>query len=298
MQSNGGWKGGGMGRAGPGMRGVVGYKPGDSGVSVVVLSLLAFCSPSSTLFFFWFFPSPPSSHAPSGVGTLPRQSPVRFAASVHFLGGSSNRSQKTMLRVLALASVVLLGIAPQASQAITVYTSWERHALVGSDVRLSCTFFSWRFISDDVSFTWRYRADGSRDTVSIAHYAGGEAYTDNKGVFKDRVEFVGNPKRRDGSILIKNLDFSDNGTFTCDAKNPPDIVGRPSSVRLLVFENLPIQAGVITGAIIGVVLGLLVLIVVIYYLMRFLVARRVFSLNVSKHGKKKKEGSQQRQIKV
>ncbi|MEQ2286674.1 hypothetical protein AMECASPLE_004844, partial [Ameca splendens] len=57
----------------------------------------------------------------------------------------------------------------------------------------------------------------------------------------------------------------------------------------------PIQAGVITGAIIGVVLGLLVLIVVIYYLMRFLVARRVFSLNVSKHGKKKKEGSQQRQ---
>lgn len=71
----------------------------------------------------------------------------------------------------------------------------------------------------------------------IAHYAGGEAYTDNKGPFKDRVEFVGNPKRRDGSILIKNLDFSDNGTFTCDAKNPPDIVGRPSNVRLLVFEN-------------------------------------------------------------
>ncbi len=44
--------------------------------------------------------------------------------------------------------------------------------------------------------------------------------------------------------------------------------------------TVPIQAGVITGAIIGVVLGLLVLIVVIYYLMRFLVARRVFSLSV------------------
>lgn len=48
---------------------------------------------------------------------------------------------------------------------------------------------------------------------------------------------MGNPGRRDGSILIKNLEFSDNGTFTCDAKNPPDIVGRPSSVRLLVFEK-------------------------------------------------------------
>lgn len=60
---------------------------------------------------------------------------------------------------------------------------------------------------------------------------------DNKGPFRDRLEFVGNPGRRDGSILLKNLEFSDNGTFTCDAKNPPDIVGRPSSVRLLVFEK-------------------------------------------------------------
>lgn len=73
--------------------------------------------------------------------------------------------------------------------------------------------------------------------LQIFHYTGGMAYLDNKGPFRDRLEFVGNPERRDGSILLKNLDFSDNGTFTCDAKNPPDIVGRPSSVRLLVFEK-------------------------------------------------------------
>ena len=74
-------------------------------------------------------------------------------------------------------------------------------------------------------------------SVQIFHYTGGAAYLDNKGPFRDRVEFVGNPGRRDGSIVLKNLDFNDNGTFTCDAKNPPDIVGRPSSVRLLVFET-------------------------------------------------------------
>ncbi len=73
--------------------------------------------------------------------------------------------------------------------------------------------------------------------AQIFHYTGGVAYVDNKGPFRDRLEFVGNPNRRDGSILIKNLEFGDNGTFTCDAKNPPDIVGRPSSVRLLVFEK-------------------------------------------------------------
>uniref|UniRef100_A0AAY5KAJ8 Ig-like domain-containing protein n=1 Tax=Esox lucius TaxID=8010 RepID=A0AAY5KAJ8_ESOLU len=219
-----------------------------------------------------------------------------------------------MLTILALASIVLLGIVPQQSEAIVIYTGWERHALVGSDIRLSCSFFSWRWTSEDVTFSWSYRPDGARDSISIFHYTGGAPYVDNKGPFRDRLEFVGNPARRDGSILLKNLDYGDNGTFTCDAKNPPDIVGRASSVRLLVFEkesgdqtqlpmtgmlpdcrqkekalgwsnyptcSVPIQAGVITGAIIGAVLGLLVLIVVIYYLMRFLVARRVFNLSVS-----------------
>uniref|UniRef100_A0A667Z1M5 Myelin protein zero n=1 Tax=Myripristis murdjan TaxID=586833 RepID=A0A667Z1M5_9TELE len=182
---------------------------------------------------------------------------------------------------LTLIIIIMLFKHKQCqSQAIVIYTGWERHALVGSDIRLSCSFFSWRWTSEDVTFSWTYRPDGSRDSISIFHYTGGVPYVDNKGPFRDRLEFVGNPGRRDGSILLKNLDFSDNGTFTCDAKNPPDIVGRPSSVRLLVFEKVPIQAGVITGAIIGVVLGLLVLIVAIYYLMRFLVARRVFNLSV------------------
>ncbi|XP_066579247.1 myelin protein P0 isoform X1 [Amia ocellicauda] len=203
-----------------------------------------------------------------------------------------------MLGFLAIASIALLGLVPQ-SQAIVVYTGWDRHALVGSEVRLYCSFFSWRWTSEDVTFSWSYRSDGSRDSISVFHYTGGMPYVDNKGPFRDRLEFIGNPRRRDGSILIRNLDYSDNGTFTCDAKNPPDIVGRPSSVRLMVYDKVPIRAGVITGAIIGSVLGLLILVVAIYYLMRFLVARRVFNISVSKLDKGKKgkgkEGSQQRQ---
>uniref|UniRef100_A0A8C6UWQ9 Myelin protein zero n=1 Tax=Neogobius melanostomus TaxID=47308 RepID=A0A8C6UWQ9_9GOBI len=163
-----------------------------------------------------------------------------------------------------LSCFSLLLLIPERSGGIVIYTGWERHALVGSDVRLSCSFFSWRWTSEDVTFSWTYRPDGSRESISIFHYTGGMAYLDNKGPFRDRLEFVGNPGRRDGSIILKNVDFGDNGTFTCDAKNPPDIVGRPSTVRLLVFEKVPIQAGVITGSIIA----------------SFLVARRVFSLNV------------------
>ncbi|XP_056600721.1 myelin protein P0 isoform X2 [Triplophysa dalaica] len=200
-----------------------------------------------------------------------------------------------MLSVLALTSVVLLGIASQCT-AISVYTNWEKHALLGSDVRLSCSFFSWHWTSSEVTFSWSYRADGAKESIAIFHYTNGAPYIATKGPFKDRLDFVGNPNRRDGSIMIRNVDFNDNGTFSCDAKNPPDIMGHPSNVRLLVFEKVPVQAGVITGAIIGVVLGVLILVVAIYYLMRFLVARRVFSLSM-RHGKKGKgkEGSQQRQ---
>lgn len=57
------------------------------------------------------------------------------------------------------------------------------------------------------------------------------------GTFKERIQWVGDPRWKDGSIVIHNLDYSDNGTFTCDVKNPPDIVGKTSKVTLYVFEK-------------------------------------------------------------
>lgn len=57
------------------------------------------------------------------------------------------------------------------------------------------------------------------------------------GTFKERIQWVGDPHWKDGSIVIHNLDYSDNGTFTCDVKNPPDIVGKTSQVTLYVFEK-------------------------------------------------------------
>ena len=42
---------------------------------------------------------------------------------------------------------------------------------------------------------------------------------------------------KSASIVIHNLDYGDNGTFTCDVKNPPDIVGKTSQVTLYVFEK-------------------------------------------------------------
>ncbi|XP_010726301.1 myelin protein P0, partial [Meleagris gallopavo] len=127
------------------------------------------------------------------------------------------------------------GLSP--TLAIHVYTAREVYGTVGSHVTLSCSFWSSEWISEDISITWHFQAEGSRDSISIFHYAKGQPYIDDVGSFKERMEWVGNPRRKDGSIVIHNLDYTDNGTFTCDVKNPPDIVGKSSQVTLYVLEK-------------------------------------------------------------
>lgn len=72
-------------------------------------------------------------------------------------------------------SVCLYAPASQTT-AIVVYTSWERHALVGTDVRLSCSFFSWKWTSPDVTFSWHYRPDGAKDSIAVRRNANAETH--------------------------------------------------------------------------------------------------------------------------
>uniref|UniRef100_A0A8C9JNY2 Myelin protein zero n=1 Tax=Panthera tigris altaica TaxID=74533 RepID=A0A8C9JNY2_PANTA len=171
----------------------------------------------------------------------------------------------------------LLAVLPLA-QAIVVYTDKEVHGAVGSRVTLHCSFWSSEWISDDISFTWRYQPEGGRDAISIFHYAKGQPYIDEVGTFKERIQWVGDPHWKDGSIVIHNLDYSDNGTFTCDVKNPPDIVGKTSQVTLYVFEKVPTRYGVVLGAVIGGVLGVVLLLLLLFYLTRYCWLRRQAAL--------------------
>ncbi|KAF0882326.1 MYP0 protein, partial [Crocuta crocuta] len=163
-------------------------------------------------------------------------------------------------------------------QAIVVYTDKEVHGAVGSRVTLHCSFWSSEWVSDDISFTWRYQPEGGRDAISIFHYAKGQPYIDEVGTFKERIQWVGDPHWKDGSIVIHNLDYSDNGTFTCDVKNPPDIVGKTSQVTLYVFEKVPTRYGVVLGAVIGGILGVVLLLLLLFYLIRYCWLRRQAAL--------------------
>ncbi|XP_072284337.1 myelin protein P0 isoform X1 [Pyxicephalus adspersus] len=175
-------------------------------------------------------------------------------------------------RLLALAAIFTLTLSP--TLAIEVYTDREIHGTVGSRVHLSCTFWSSEWISDDISVSWHYQPDNSRDTYSIFHYAKGEASIDDTGIFKDRIEWVGYPRGKDGSIVIHDLEYSDNGTFTCDVKNPPDVVGKSSYVHLLVYDKQPVRAGMVLGIIIGAALLLVIIVALLAYLIRYCWLRR------------------------
>ncbi|XP_072702671.1 myelin protein P0 isoform X3 [Ciconia boyciana] len=179
---------------------------------------------------------------------------------------------------LLLLAGLLSALGPSPTSSIHVYTQREVYGTVGSHVTLSCSFWSSEWISEDISITWHFQAEGSRDSTSIFHYAKGQPYIDDVGSFKERMEWVGNPHRKDGSIVIHNLDYTDNGTFTCDVKNPPDIVGKSSQVTLYVFEKVPTRYGVVLGSIIGGALLLVAVVVALVYLIRYCWLRRQAAL--------------------
>lgn len=49
-----------------------------------------------------------------------------------------------------------------------VYTDREVYGAVGSKVTLHCSFWSSEWVSDDISFTWRYQPEGGRDAISVS----------------------------------------------------------------------------------------------------------------------------------
>ncbi|XP_016106273.1 myelin protein zero-like protein 1 [Sinocyclocheilus grahami] len=77
--------------------------------------------------------------------------------------------------------------------------------------------------------------------------------------------------KKDVSIRVLQMQFKDNGTFSCDVKNPPDISGQVSftKVRVVMKEALPqTSAAVIVCGVIGAVIGIIIIAVVTYLIIR------------------------------
>ncbi|NWH64604.1 MPZL3 protein, partial [Geococcyx californianus] len=93
---------------------------------------------------------------------------------------------------------------------------------VGEQVLLKCSFTSSFPISEMLTVDWTYRplTGGQMETVFFYQSV---PYPTTVGKFKGRISWVGNVAKGDASIAIKSPVLSDNGTFICSVKNPPDL---------------------------------------------------------------------------
>lgn len=68
------------------------------------------------------------------------------------------------------------------------------------------------------------------------HYQGG-AYPPPGGLFKDHVVWSGDVMKGDGSITLQDVQFSFNGTYSCQVLNPPDFQGFAGEIKLRVVQK-------------------------------------------------------------
>ena len=77
--------------------------------------------------------------------------------------------------------------------------------------------------------------DALFQTMQITFFSNGINYP--VAAFKDRLQFIGDLNKKDASIQLLNAKFSDNGTYFCDVKNPPDVAGTPGRTELRVVPR-------------------------------------------------------------
>ncbi|NWV13846.1 MPZL3 protein, partial [Ptilonorhynchus violaceus] len=93
---------------------------------------------------------------------------------------------------------------------------------VGEQVLLTCSFKSSSPITESLLVDWTYRPLAGGHMESVFHYQS-IPHPTTSGKFKDRISWVGNVANGDASIAIQSPVLSDNGTFICSVKNPPDV---------------------------------------------------------------------------
>ncbi|XP_071625380.1 myelin protein zero-like protein 2 [Heliangelus exortis] len=169
------------------------------------------------------------------------------------------------LPALLFLGVQLRALGPAA--AVEVHTAKEVHAVNGTNLRLKCTFSSSSPISPDLSVTWNFQPEDLSSHEPVFYYLK-EPYKLPAGRFKERVTWDGNIERNDVSIVIWNLQPTDNGTFTCQVMNPPDFYGAIGEVRLRVVQKVQFSEIHFLAVAIGSACVLMVIVVTVVIICR------------------------------
>ncbi|KAK2831140.1 hypothetical protein Q7C36_016226 [Tachysurus vachellii] len=139
------------------------------------------------------------------------------------------RTPSGMYFVLLVSVVLWSGPA----SCITVSGPEEINAVQGESVTLSCHFTSTHRPTSRISIDWSFRPQSGGPSQIFFHFYS-KVYPPEEGHFKGRVKWHGDPARGDASIRLLNASLTDNGTYSCAIRNPPDFQGLPSNTVLTV----------------------------------------------------------------
>ncbi|XP_072011791.1 myelin protein zero-like protein 3 [Engystomops pustulosus] len=143
------------------------------------------------------------------------------------------RRGRTWRGLLPPLLLLLLPMGFISVECVDIRMSPEVYGVVGESARLWCGFTSSDKTSELVSVDWSYRSSKGGPTFSILHYQS-KAYPTPEETFKDRIKWDGDVGRGDASILLEDLRLTDNGTFSCVVRNPPDVHGNVPQTKLTV----------------------------------------------------------------
>ncbi|XP_068850990.1 myelin protein zero-like protein 2 [Aphelocoma coerulescens] len=162
-----------------------------------------------------------------------------------------------------LGAALVLGVQLRAlwlAAAVEVHTAKEVVAVNGTNQRLKCTFSSSSPVSDQLLVSWNFQPEDLSSHEPVFRYLK-EPYKPPSGRFKERVTWDGNIERNDVSIIIWNLQPTDNGTFTCQVTNRPDVYGTIGEVRLRVVQRVTFSEIHFLAMAIGSASGLMIIVV-------------------------------------
>lgn len=141
------------------------------------------------------------------------------------------RHRNSALNVVLL--LYLVGcLAPSLVSSITVNSPAEIHASKGDTVTLSCTFTSTSRPTSKMTVDWSYRPQSGGTPHTFFHFSS-QSFPPRTGQFAGRIRWSGIPARGEASISLINATLSDNGTYTCSVRNPPDVHGATTSHTVL-----------------------------------------------------------------
>ncbi|XP_067308024.1 myelin protein zero-like protein 3 [Pseudorasbora parva] len=116
---------------------------------------------------------------------------------------------------------------------ISVTAPAELSGVRGSSITLSCSFSSSSRVTSLMSVDWSFQPQSGGPAKLFFHFSS-QAYPPDEDYFRGRVRWLGSPSRGDASIQLLNASLTDNGTYICAVRNPPDFQGEPAHTVLRV----------------------------------------------------------------